>query len=205
MTLDSPQSAGALVFSATNTSGGFILSKGTSGSLTLGTPSAGASIVVASGNHTINALVQLANNLVVSGSGVLTFGTSGNITDNNAGYSLTMGGSGGGLILSGSDSYTGGTIVSAGTLAATTATAIPYDHSLTISAAGRSSSTPWPLPAPYSSQGASPEAAYVAQPALRGVVAVVPEPGTVALLLAALWSAAACHRFSKRSTASTRT
>ena len=91
---------------------------------------------MASGSHEINALVQLANNLVVSGSGVMTFGTSGNITDNNAGYSLTMNGSGGGLILSGSDSYTGGTIVSAGTLAATTAAAIPYDYSLTISAGG---------------------------------------------------------------------
>ena len=82
MTLDGPQSAGALVFSATNGNGGFVLTQNSaSGGLTLGTASSGASITVASGNHEINALVQLANNLVVSGSGVLTLGTSGNITD----------------------------------------------------------------------------------------------------------------------------
>ena len=155
--------------------------------MTLGTPSAGAQITVASGNHEINALMTLANNLVVSGSGILTFGTSGNITDNNAGYSLTMSGSGGGLILSGSDSYTGGTIVSAGTLAATTAAAIPVNQSLTISAGGTFIFDPLATASSLaSSQAASPYAAYAAQPALRGVVAAVPEPGTVALLVAGL-------------------
>ena len=181
------------------TAGGFVLTQGSaSGGLTLGTASSGASIAVASGNHTINALVQLANNLVVSGSGVLTFGTSGNITDNNAGYSLTMSGSGGGLILSGSDSYTGGTIISAGTLAVTDAAALPDNQSLTISAGGTFIFDPLATASSLAaSQAASPDATYAAQPALRGVVAAVPEPGTVVLLLAALWSAAVYRRFSK--------
>ena len=194
VTLDSPQSAGALVFSATNSGGSFTLLKGTNGSLTLGS-SAGASINVASGSHEINALVTLANNLVVSGSGILTFGTSGNITDNNAGYSLTMSGSGGGLILSGSDSYTGGTIVSAGTLAATAAAAIPYNQSLTISAGGTFIFDPLATASSLaSSQAASPDAVYAVQPASRGVVAAVPEPGTLALLVAGLVAGFAAWR-----------
>ena len=101
-----------------------------------------------------------------------------------------MNGSGGGLILSGSDSYSGGTIVSAGTLAATTAAAIPANQSLTISAGGTFIFDPLATASSLAaSQAASPDAAYAAQPALRGVVAAVPEPGTVALLLAGLWSA----------------
>ena len=110
-----------------------------------------------------------------------------------------MSGSGGGLILSGSDGYSGGTIVSGGTLAATTAAAIPVNQSLTISAGGTFIFDPLATASSLAaSQAASPDASYAAQPALRGVVAAVPEPGTVALLLAALWSAAIYRRFCRR-------
>ena len=189
VTLDGPQSAGALLFSASNTSGGFILSQGSlsNGALTLGTPSAGAAIAVASGDHEINALVTLANNLVVSGSGVLTFGTTSSITDNNNGYSLTMSGNGGALILSGSDTYGGGTIVSAGTLAVNDAAAIPYGSSLTIGAGGTFMFDPLATASSLAaSQAALPDTTYAAQPAARGVVAAVPEPGTLVLLAAGL-------------------
>ena len=122
------------MFNVTN-GNGFTLAAGTGGTLTLGGP-AGASIAVGGGSHVINAPVTLAGNLVVSGSGTLTFGTSGSIGDAGNNYSLTMSGSGGRLILSGADSYGGGTIVSAGTLAVNDAAAIPYGGNLTISAGG---------------------------------------------------------------------
>ena len=132
----------------------------------MGTPSAGASIAVASGNHEINAPVTLANNLVISGSGVLTFGTSSTLWDNNSGYSLTMNGSGGGLILNGSDSFSGGTIVSAGTLAVTDAAALPANQTLTISAGGTFIFDPLATASSLTaSPAASPDAAYAAQPA----------------------------------------
>ena len=52
----------------------------------------------------------------------LSFGTGGSIA--GIGKSLTMSGSGGTLILSGTGDYTGGTTVSAGTLIAASETAI---------------------------------------------------------------------------------
>ncbi|MGA2253062.1 MAG: hypothetical protein ABSG53_00235, partial [Thermoguttaceae bacterium] len=65
VTLDGNQSAGALVFNVFNANG-YTLSQGSvaGGSLTLGT-TAGASIVVISGTHTISAPVVLAGDLAV--------------------------------------------------------------------------------------------------------------------------------------------
>ena len=68
------------------------------------------------------------------------FGTASSIADYGSGFSLTMSGAGGELILSGSDMYTGGTSVTAGMLEVTTAAALPDGTSLTIGAAARSSS-----------------------------------------------------------------
>ena len=152
----------------------------------MGTPSAGASIAVLSGTHAMNAPVVLANGLVVSGSGTLAFGSSSSITDNGGGFSLTISGPGA-LILSGSDNYGGGTIVDAGTLIATNSNAILDGTSLTVGAGG----------------------AFIFDPTMSGVsyqtasggamshemVSTVPEPGTIALLVAAFWSAAIYRRF----------
>ena len=64
VTLDGYCSAGALVFTSSNANG-YTLSQGTGGALTLGT-SAGGSIAVNNGSHTISAPLQMAGNLAVS-------------------------------------------------------------------------------------------------------------------------------------------
>ena len=82
-----------------------------------------------------------------------------------------MDGIGGTLILSGSDGYTGGTFVTAGTLEVTTVAALPGGSSLTIGAN-----------AAFVLDPAGTAAPLAASPA--GSVAPVPEPGTLVLLLA---------------------
>jgi len=72
------------------------------------------------------------------------------------------------LVLSGSNNYIGGTIVTAGTLIATNSSAIPNGTSLTVGAGGAFIFDP-------SQASASPAAAVIA----------VPEPGTLVLLTVA--------------------
>ena len=141
------------------------------GSLMLwGTGSSPASVKVTTGSDAISANLVLASNLEVSGSGTLAL--SGSISG-GTGFSLTMSGTNGTLILSGTGLY-GGTIVKAGTLAVTTSTALPDNQSLTVGAGG----TLIFDPSFHASaiQSASPT---------MSAVAPVPEPGTLALLLAA--------------------
>jgi fibronectin-binding autotransporter adhesin len=104
---------------------------------------------------------------------------SGDIIDgqNNGNGGLLKTGAGM-LILSGENTYDGGTFVNAGTLVVDSPTALPDGSSLTVGL------------------GASSIFAPAASPA---GLAAVPEPGTLALVFAALWSAVVCHRFSKRS------
>ena len=83
-----------------------------------------------------------------------------------------MSASNGTLILSGSDSYTGGTTVNAGTLIATSNAALPAGTSLTVGAGGTLIFDP--------SLAGSPVAG-----SSGGAVAAVPEPGTLVLLLTA--------------------
>ena len=104
---------------------------------------------------------------------------------------MTLTGDGSGqLILGGTNSYGGGTYVEAGTLIANNSGAIPDGSSLTVGAGGVFIFDP--------TVSATPNAIAVGA-ACPAEVAAVPEPGTLALLLvAALWSAAACRRFAKR-------
>ena len=141
-----------------------------SNTVTLNNSGNGASIVADAGSHEIDAPVVLADNLTLSGSGNLTFGAASSISDNSAGYSLTLDAPGGTLILGGSDSYGGGTTVEAGTLVVDSSTGLPAGSSLTVGASA------------------------VLQDAMP-VAAPVPEPGSLALLLATLWSAAIYCRF----------
>ena len=78
------------------------------------------------------------------------------------------------LILSGSNSYGGGTVVEAGTLIATGASAIPAGTSLTLGAGGTFIFDP--------TQAGSP----MTGGAVSAGVTAVPEPGTLALLAAGL-------------------
>ena len=94
---------------------------------------------------------------------------------------LTLAGAGGTLILSDTSNYTGGTNVDAGTLIATDNGALSDNTSLTIGAGGAFIFDPTVSAAPA---GAAPQSA-----------APVPEPGTIALLLAAFCSAAIYRRF----------
>jgi fibronectin-binding autotransporter adhesin len=179
VTLDAPQSAGALVFSASE---GYVLAPGASGSLTLGT-SAGGAITVLVGTHTISAPLVLAGSADVAPVAGTQLIISGNISETNGSQSLTLSDAGT-LELSGINTYSGGTNVLAGTLVLDTSTALADGSSLTVG------------------QGASSLFAPAAGPSLAaapaGVVAV-PEPGTLMLLLAAVWSAAIYRGFRRRS------
>ena len=93
-------------------------------------------ITISGGQQAIDSPLALAENLVVSGSGTLVFHSSSSITESGNSISLTMNGVGGTLILSGKDSYTGGTNVDAGTLVVTSPSAIADGTSLTIGAGG---------------------------------------------------------------------
>ena len=90
------------------------------------------------------------------------------------------------LLLSGENTYTGPTTVDAGTLAITSSAALPSGTSLTVAAGGTFIFDP--------SLAGSP----VVGSAVTAGVAAVPEPGTMVLLLAALWSAAAYRRLRSR-------
>ena len=139
VTLDSPQTIGGLVLgnAYSNTVGYTLIGNG-SNTLTLNSPGNGATIAVTDGRHVINAPVVLANNLlVISGSTkawMLGFGTASSISDNGIGYSLTMSGADGTLILSGSNTYSGGTTVSAGVLTFLNREAQPNSGTTTVAA-----------------------------------------------------------------------
>ena len=114
----------------------------------------------------------VAATLTVAGPTSTTF--SGSIQDGASQIALSL--SGGTLVLNGSDTYTGGTDVEGGMLDVASSSAIPYGSGLTV---GTNGTVVF---------GASGGGAYLAQGASlavspAGVVAAVPEPGTLALLL----------------------
>jgi len=97
------------------------------------------------------------------------------------------------LVLSGTNNYTGGTVVNAGILAITSSGALPDGQSLTVAAGGTLIFDP-------SFSGSPIVASSVSSHATASPVALapVPEPSTLALLLAGLWSAAIYRRFHRR-------
>jgi fibronectin-binding autotransporter adhesin len=182
VTLDAPQTVGTLQFgNSGNASFGYTLNGSGSNTLALDNLGTAATITLTGGMHDINAPVILHDDLVVAGSGgsawTLSFGTASSITDNGSGFSLTMDAVTGTLILSGSDNYTGGTFVTAGTLEVTAAAALPEGSSLTI---GANAAFVFDPTGTATALAASPE----------GSVAPVPEPGTLVLLQAGAMLAA---------------
>jgi autotransporter-associated beta strand protein len=124
--------------------------------------------------------------LTVNQSGATTFG--GTIVDGPNAPFVTVGLrlTGGSLTLSGTSTYTGGTTVNNGTLIATNSQAIPDNSNLYVG----DPSLLLQLPAAIVPTAAVPSAA----PA----VSAVPEPGTVALIAAAIAGLAACRRMRRR-------
>jgi autotransporter-associated beta strand protein len=186
ITLDEPVTLGALILgNSGSTTVGYTLTANGGSTLTFSNSGYGARITVANGSHAIDAPVVLADNLVVSGSGTLDFGTASSIMDGGGHHALTMSGSDGTLILSGTDTYSGGTTVTAGTLVAASDTALPKGTSLTVGAGGTLIVDPsWPAAAPMSLSAAS-------------AVEAVPEPGSLALLTAGLVAGFAAWRTRK--------
>ena len=110
--------------------------------------------------------------LTVSQSGSSLFG--GTLADgptNTLALALTGGGE---LVLAGTDTYSGGTTVEAGTLAIASNTALPDGSSLIVGAGGTFLFDPSAAFAPASASAVSPQGA-----------AAVPEPAAGALLVAA--------------------
>ena len=160
-------SLAALNFSGAN----YTLTRGT---LTMNSSTGTASVTVTSGTQTIASTVQISGGdlaVVLSSSGVLAI--PGNIADDNGRESLTLAGDGSGeLVLSGANSYGGGTTVAAGTLYATSTSALLDGSSLTVGAGGTFIFDP-------SVTGSSLTLSHDA-----GAAVPVPEPGTLALIVA---------------------
>jgi autotransporter-associated beta strand protein len=99
--------------------------------LTMNNNGIASQICVTCGAHKIAVPVTLAGNLSVSAETASLLTISGNIGQSGGAWSLTLSG-GGELVLSGTDSYTGGTFVKSGTLVVTNANAIEDGMSLIV-------------------------------------------------------------------------
>ena len=130
-----------------------------------------------SGGSIINSNLEAPAVLTISPTGGSTT-FSGSIEGGGTLGSLGLVLSGPGtLVLSGSNSYEGGTTVAEGTLIVATGGALPTGTSLTVGAGGTFVFDP--------SEAGTPLAQAAAESSANGVAAV-PEPGAIALLLAAL-------------------
>ena len=133
VSLNGPQAAGGITFS--NSSGsatGYQITPGVSGSGTLTLNNSGTTIPlqVLSGSNSISAPIILAGNLAISESAGSWLDISGNISQSTT-AGLTLSGKGH-LILSGSDSYTGGTTLTGGTLDVVAPHALPAGGGLSV-------------------------------------------------------------------------
>jgi autotransporter-associated beta strand protein len=180
ITLDTPTTLGQLTLTATNAATGYTLAAGYAGTLVMSNSNNQAVIMIPSGSHSITAPVVLAGALSIQPTAGMTLNILGNISEMTVGGgSLSLDGPGT-LILGGSDSYTGGTTLTAGTLIATSSNSLPAGTNLTVGGGSTFIFDP--------SQAAAPAAGGAARVAAApaGEVAAVPEPGTVALLAAGL-------------------
>ena len=113
--IDAPVTVSALTFD--NAAAGYTLSGAGSNTLTLNNSGSGATIAVTSGSHAIAAPMVLADDLTVSGGGTLAIGAGSGISETGSSRTLTMSGTGGALIVNGTNTYSGVTTVNAGQLA----------------------------------------------------------------------------------------
>ena len=184
ITLDTSPTLSALVFD--NSANGYTIAG--SGSNTLMLSNSG-SIAVISGTHSISAPIMLAGSLAVSMTSGGVLDLSGSVSESTIGSALSLSGNGD-LVLSGTGSYTGGTVVNGGTMYLTSSSGIAAGTSLSVAAGATFIYDP--------SVVASQLAVPGGRAAAAAAVAAVPEPGTLALLSVALWSAAIYRRFRRR-------
>ncbi len=137
VTLDGSRTLAALAFSTTG-GGSYTISRSsgdTASTLTLSNGTADVSIADSGGNQTIAVPVVLGNNLSVSATTGSRLTISGPISQTGTGTSVTLSG-GGVLILSGSDTYTGGTTISDGTIEFADAAALPTKGIINVGRSG---------------------------------------------------------------------
>jgi autotransporter-associated beta strand protein len=153
-TLDGSYSINSLTFTGTSTAGAgqaIALGAGSGGTLTIGAASSftattaagttsygvGTGLVVQSGSggDTISAPIVLGNSQSWEIDGGGTLSVSGGVGDAGANLSLTKTGSGT-LVLGGTNTYTGGTVVNAGTVQLAVATGLPTSGTLTVQGTG---------------------------------------------------------------------
>ena len=172
ITVDTAVTAGTLTF---NNANAYTVSG--PGTITLQVGAGNAAINVTNGSHEISAPLILGSDTDVTvGNAGDTMKLSGNISGPAAALNKYGAGT---LILSGSNTYSGGTTVDAGTLIVNTITALPDGTSLTVGAGGTFTFDP--------SLGNAPVAVSAAATA-------VPEPGTLILLAAGLAAGTAAWR-----------
>jgi uncharacterized protein YhjY with autotransporter beta-barrel domain len=117
---DSPSLAG-ITFA--NTAGGsYTIAQGTGGTLKLNGGIASTLITNASGNNTISAPVELDSNAAFSTAAGTSLNLTGNISEFGAPHAMTLSGPGT-FLLTGANTYSGGTTISSGTILAGSATA----------------------------------------------------------------------------------
>jgi autotransporter-associated beta strand protein len=181
ITLDATQYLGLLTLgnSASNSAGYTLaagtLSNGNGGTLIINNLDTAGIISVTSGSNAISAPIVLQTGLVIASTAGSSLNISGNFTEGTSGMSLSVGG-GGVVILSGSNSYTGGTTVTSGTLVLDGASSLLAGSSLSIGSVGDSSGSVVPSRAPIA------------------ITVPAPEPPTLLMLAVAVALAAALYR-----------
>lgn len=136
VTLDSSRSLSNLGFSTTGANS-YVIAPSAGSTLTLLSSTGGVSPTISDsgGNQTVRVAVTLSSNLSVSVTSGSALTIAGDISESGGSQSLSVSG-GGELILSGTDSYTGGTTISGGTLVLATAAALPSSGLVTIASGG---------------------------------------------------------------------
>ena len=197
--IDVPVSVGTLVLGNADfsTSSGFSISATGANALTMDNSGSTSHMIVQGGTHVISAPITLAGNLSVAPTATSTLTLSGDIGESVTGSALSLDDAGT-LILSGSNGYTGGTFVNAGTLVVENPTALPNGSSLTV---GAGAASLFGSPAGGSIVLGGAEVVVAGGGNSAAAPSAVPEPGTLALLLAGLASAALYRRLGRRSKA----